>query len=358
MNKSLHESQGGNVHHRREDNRPELLANHGNGARQSHQNPGHSGLYHGVDQNDPKGNRLSKPTSKPLPDHSTVLYPHLVGPRKGTPDVVNEWEDREEFERVKVEAPFPTLFPGVIRLVASLDMHLDQARQSEEDAKQALKSMQVEVANFLKKRHPQLDMRQCDPLKIILYEYQDDLDSYARLEQEHNDLIKKEGDLRKELEKTKAEHLETLSDTKSKHEKDLEKQKATEHREYQQWNKLLIVDAHNFQPLTDTHFAASFDALGEKVRDLADKADCEFSIDREQLGTEFSQVVYTRVVPERHLAAVLEMSFWKILSETVFRTPFSVFGKHGESLLVTWCNFFTNSWYTQVMLAFHVTDGK
>lgn len=155
-----------------------------------------------------------------------------------------------------------------------------------------------------------------------------------------------------QLEDQKTAYQQQFRDQKTAHEKEIstkeknmEDQKVEAHMKIQELNRLLIVDADNFQPEPDDRFRATFDKLQKNVYLLAKKAKCELHVDREKLGADFDQISFARVVKEKHLKLILEISFWRILREKIFLNPFHVFGDLGESLFITWCKLFSNSSY-------------
>jgi hypothetical protein len=168
-----------------------------------------------------------------------------------------------------------------------------------------------------------------------------------------------------QIEGQKTAYQQQFKDQKTAHEKEIstkeknmEDQKVEDHMKIQELNRLLITDADNFQPEPDDHFRATFDKLQQNVHLLAKKAKCELHVNREKLGADFGQASFARVVKERHLKLILEISFWRILREKIFLNPFHVFGELGESLFITWCKFFSNSSYPCSLINLALPDDQ
>jgi hypothetical protein len=145
--------------------------------------------------------------------------------------------------------------------------------------------------------------------------------------------------LEEQLKTLESKRLEDLKEMDDKYQKDLRDRKDKADLEFKEFNRLLIIDAGNFQPKPDANFRDMFEALQKKVQFFSKRAKWELHCEKETLGAKFDQVWFVGQAKDKHLKLVLENAFWKILCQKLFLTPFGVLGEYGDSLFTTWRNF-------------------
>jgi len=91
-----------------------------------------------------------------------------------------------------------------------------------------------------------------------------------------------------------------------------------------------------FEPMPDRELKQQLSVLKNRVATLARSPS---GVDAEQTGQAFRQSAFIQIAPHHH-KLVLESSFWDILIDGIFLSPFKVFGDCGERFTVTWSQLF------------------
>jgi hypothetical protein len=153
----------------------------------------------------------------------------------------------------------------------------------------------------------------------------------------HNDVV---ADYQRQLDDQK-HRLET------DYEKQLHEQKVKLENDKAVLSKGLLATVDRFQPITDHMLGSRFMQLKGSVRTLA-RSPLD---DAEGLGEAFDQRAFAQIAPRRHHKFILESTFWSILVDGIFSTPFRVFGSYGEHFAHTWSQLFQKRKLDPIRLA-------